>query len=118
MRKGLVISGAIIFGFFYLTSAYVGVNKIDSDRAPYGAMLVPVIGPFIVAGAGNFSSSGGIFSESGFLILDGLIQAGGGAMLLAGIFSKKKVLVRQDAAQVVKPEVIVGPGSLGMKLTF
>jgi len=119
MRRGLVISGAVIFGVFYFFTAMGGISNIDDSRAPYGALLVPVVGPFIVAGAGNFPSSGsGVLFPGGVFVLVGIFKAGGGAMLLAGIFAKKKVLVRQDVAQVVKPEVIVGPGSIGMKVTF
>ena len=33
-------------------------------------------------------------------------------------FAKKKVLARQDVALTLRPEFSVGPGSVGMKLTF
>lgn len=115
IRKGLVIPGAIIFGTVYFFTAVGGGLNIDSSRAPYGALLVPVAGPFIVAGTGNFVL--GDLTAMMF-VFDGLLQAGGAAMLLSGIFAKKKVLVRQDMAQTVRPEVLVGPGSIGMKLTF
>lgn len=122
VRKGLVIAGAVIFGVFYLGSAYAGVMNIDADNAPYGALLVPVIGPFIVAGAGNFDTNPGSGNSSGvgsaLFVLDGLIQAGGAAMFLGGMFAKKSVLVRQDVAAAPSPEFFVGPGSVGMKLQF
>lgn len=105
-----MISGSIIFGLFYLGSVVIGADKIDSTSAPYGALFVPVLGPLIVA-ANRENDSGGY-------LFNGLVQAGSGIMLLAGIFSKKKVLVREDVAQVMRPEVFVGPGSVGMKLTF
>ncbi len=115
IRKGLVIPGAVVFGTFYFFTAVGGGLNLDERNAPYGALLVPVAGPFIVAGTGDFTL--GDFTAMLF-VFDGIIQAGGAAMLLSGIFAKKKVLVRQDMAQTVRPEVMVGPGSIGMKLTF
>ena len=110
VRKGPVIAGSIIFGLFYLGSVVIAVDKIDSTRAPYGALFVPVLGPLGVAAA--------LENDSGAYLFNGLVQAGSGIMLLAGILSKKKVLFREDVAQVMQPEVFVGPGSVGMKLTF
>ena len=103
-------------------SAIGGVKNIDADNAPYGALLVPVLGPFIVAGAGNFNSlpnssnSGDV--TAAFFVVDGLIQAAGVAMFLGGMLAKKSVLVRQDIATAPQPEFFVGPGSVGMKLRF
>lgn len=117
-RTGLIIAGSIVFGLFYLGSVAIGMDSINSSRAPYGALFVPVIGPFIVAGAGN-PGSGFPFPSTGPLyVFDGFVQAGGAAMLLAGIFAKKKVLARQDVALTMRPEFSVGLGSVGMKLTF
>jgi hypothetical protein len=122
-RTGLIIAGSIVFSVFYVVSAATGAQSLGYDEAPYGAMFVPVLGPFIVAAAGDFGGSGssGEFVESfatASFALIGLMQAGGAAMLFGGIFAKKKVLARQDAARVVRPDVFVGPGSIGMKLTF
>lgn len=119
-RKGLVITGAVLFGVFYLGSVLIGIQDIDSNNAPYGALFVPVIGPFIVAGAGNFAGSGsGILGSSeAAYVFDGLIQAGGGAMLLIGALAKKKVFMREDLTATLKPDVFVGPGSIGMKMRF
>jgi hypothetical protein len=123
MRRGLVIAGGVVFGVFYVGSAMIGAQSISYDEAPYGAMFVPVLGPFIVGAAGDFgdsSTSGNFVSAvaTGSFVLMGLGQAAGAAMLLSGIFAKKKVLVRQDVAHVMRPDVFIGPGSIGMKLAF
>ncbi len=110
VRNGLVITGSIFFGLSYFVSLLLTVDKFDSNRAPYGALIVPVLGPLIVAG--------NIDQNEGLYVFDSLVQAGGAAMVLAGIFAKKKVFVRQDIVHVVRPEFLVGPGSIGMKLTF
>jgi hypothetical protein len=114
----LVIPGAIIFGMSYFGSVAIGTLYIDSNAGPFGALFVPVIGPFIVAGAADLAGSGLLGSAESNYVLVGLIQAGSGAMLLAGIFAKKTYLVREGVAHVVRPEFFVGPGSVGMKVTF
>ncbi|MDI3281876.1 hypothetical protein [Polyangium sp. 15x6] len=113
IRKGLVIGGSVVFGTFYLFSA-AGAAAAESTRTPWAALYVPVIGPFIVAGAGNFSGSDNYARP--LFIFDGLVQAGGVAMLVAGIVAKQKVLVREDLA--AGPEFFVGPRSVGMKMSF
>jgi len=120
-RVGLVIAGSIVLGIFYLGSVSVGVQELNSSRAPYPALLVPVLGPFIVGAAGNFSSGSGFFTggTNMLYILNGLVQAGSASMILAGVLAKKKVLVRQDLVEeAYKPQFLVGPGSVGMKLAF
>ncbi len=114
IRTGLVVAGSVVFGTFYLFTVAGAMQSLNSSRAPYGALFVPVLGPFIVAGAGNFTGFDSLLVP--LFIFDGIIQAGGAAMLLAGIFAPKKVLVREDVA--ARPEIFVGPGSVGMKVTF
>ncbi|MDI1442792.1 hypothetical protein [Polyangium sp. 6x1] len=113
VRKGLVIAGSVLFGTFYLFTA-AGAAAAESNSAPWGALYVPVIGPFIVAGAGNFRGDAEVVRP--LFVLDGIIQAGGAAMLIAGIVAKQKVLVREDL--VARTELLVGPGSVGMKMSF
>ena len=113
MRKGLVIAGSIVFGTFYLFTV-AGATAAESSQAPWGALYVPVLGPFIVAAAGDFRGDSQIVRP--LFVLDGIIQAGGAAMLIAGIVAKQKVLVREDLA--ARTELLVGPGSVGMKMSF
>jgi len=112
-------------GIFYLGSVINGFQYLDSTNAPYGAMFIPVFGPLIVAAQGNFHSitPGFINFDIGpittaLYLSDFIAQAGGVTMLVAGLASKKKILLREDLAQVVRPEVFVGPGSVRLKLTF
>ncbi len=122
-RKGLAIAGGAVFGVFYLMSVGIGAQSLKYDEAPYGAFFVPVLGPFIVAAAGDFGGSDSLGSfvntvTVGSFVLIGLAQTAGAAMLLTGILQKKKVLVRNDIAKVVQPEFFVGPRSVGMKFSF
>lgn len=112
---GLVIAGSVILGTFYLFTISATIKDFDSSRAPYPALLVPVLGPFIVGATGNFSQSG----TEILYFANGFVQAGSAAMLLAGIFAKKKILVREDLLkEAYQPQLLVGPGSVGMKMAF
>lgn len=122
MRKEFVIGGAVAAGLFYGASVFYGVQNLDSPEAPYGLMFLPVFGPFIVAATGNFVVTenvfGGTNSPRAFPIVLGLTQTAGVGVLLFGLFSGGKALVRKDASNVSRPEFLVGPGSLGMNIAF
>ncbi|HMI85005.1 MAG TPA: hypothetical protein VK550_12980 [Polyangiaceae bacterium] len=107
VRKGLVVSGPIIFGVPYLLSMSVAAS---SKYAPDRWLYAPVVGPFVnLASRGddcnpNFSSStsttvtcAGDSSTRFFLMLDGLMQTAGATMLILGLALPQTLLVRDDA---------------------
>ena len=109
IRKGLVIGGAVTFGVIYLTNVLVAAvaHDVGSSLAP---LYVPIVGPFIQIG--NTSTATG----NVFLVLDGLLQAGGVAMLVAGIAAPKTLLVRNDLAknfEITPTPMTFGPQSGG-----
>jgi len=110
VNKGLVVAGASVFGSLYGLSVLVGITGIDSN-VPLELLLIPVIGPFVYMAEGSSPGANPI------LLLDGIGQATGAALLIAGVVAKKKVLIRTDRGSV-DAELHVGPGSLGMKMTF
>jgi len=124
MRKGLIIGGAVTFGVFYLISALVGAATIDCNSLTSGSacggggvLLIPAAGPFIAIGTMKADGGG-----AALLVLDGVAQAGGLAMLILGIAVPKSVLVRNDIATgkkitVGSIEPVLGPQS-GLKITF
>lgn len=122
MRKEFVIGGAIGAGLFYGASVFYGVRELDSPNAPYGLMFLPVFGPFIVAATGDFVNTknvfGGTNSPRAFPIFLGVTQTAGVGVLLFGLFAGGKALVRKDASNIQRPELLVGPSSVGMKLAF
>jgi hypothetical protein len=100
MRKGrgLVIAGAVAFGMLYGLSA-TGVLLSGGGAK---AVLVPVAGPFIEIA--NLQSTLSGSERSGlramattFLVLDGVGQAAGAAMLLVGLTHPTPLLVRDGA---------------------
>jgi hypothetical protein len=97
VRKGMVISGAIIFGVPYLYSALAGAvgsdaSSVDGGSNKLAAMYVPVLGPFIEMGETSSAT------VRYMLALDGAAQAVGAFMVIYGLTSPRPVLVRNDLA--------------------
>ncbi len=90
-RTGLVIGGSIMFGIMYGVTASFGGTGTDT-----GWLYVPVAGPFIYSSTLDSEWAG---IARFFLYMDGLIQAGGAAMLIVGLVGKTE-LVRNDIAKV------------------
>lgn len=119
VRKGLVIGGAVTFGVTYLFTALAGaiasdVNEItNSSSGDSVPLFIPVIGPFIAIGTLHPGTTGGFF-----LALDGIAQAGGVAMFIAGLASPRTVQVRNDISKpFVRPTpMMVGGTSPGFGL--
>jgi hypothetical protein len=107
VRRGLVVSGPIIFGVPYLLSMSVAASsKYEPDRWLYA----PVFGPFVNLATReddcNPNTTSGTSTtvicngESGtrfFLMLDGLMQTAGATLLVLGLALPQHVLVRDDA---------------------
>lgn len=111
IRKGLVIGGAVTLGSLYLISASFGslATDVSSSGDDYRPLYVPVLGPFITINTADSRGSGTFF-----LLIDGVGQSAGLAMLIAGLAAPKSVLVRNDIAEVHLSPVVVGDGQLGL----
>ncbi len=105
-RIGLIIAGAVTLGVSYLFSvlAFAVDDSVSCDfdtgtgdacESDLWPLTIPVAGPFLTLG-----TTGGAQEGLMILILDGLAQVGGVAMLVLGLSSKKTVLVRNDLAEV------------------
>jgi hypothetical protein len=95
VRKGLIIAGAVTFGTTYILSALAGAVDHDTGNKELGGLFVPCAGPFIAMG--TLSSNNNLHAASSFiLILDGIAQTGGLAMLVIGIAAPTTKLVRND----------------------
>jgi hypothetical protein len=73
---------------------------------------VPLLGPFIAMHTMRHDINGG---GNALLFLNGVMQATGFALLVAGAAAKKTVLVRDPGASV---SLTVGPGNAGLTGTF
>lgn len=100
-RRGLIIAGALVLGIPWA----IGVSVISGENYPNssGWLLVPGLGPWITLAARHDSRCSGSSSciDDGvnaatrtLLVLDGLMQTSGAAMLIVGLASKNKVVTR------------------------
>jgi hypothetical protein len=138
-RKGLVISGSIVFGIPYFLSLSVAASsKYTPDRWLYA----PLVGPFIdlgqrkencvTYGNGSFGTTTTCSDDSSerfFLMADGLMQVAGATMLILGLALPQHLLVRDDApfvggkpaqfAWTIAPQKMGRSGyGLGLAATF
>ncbi len=129
-RKGLWLSGALVFGIPYVISVSVaGSSRHDGDRYLY----IPAIGPFVdLATRGDDcptdtgSCAEGASVERFWLTFDGLCQVGGATLFILGMAMPQKFLERDDApisGQKSQPSFAwsVAPrtfGKRGMGLSF
>ncbi|HRI54466.1 MAG TPA: hypothetical protein PLW65_30210 [Pseudomonadota bacterium] len=127
-RRNLIIGGGLTLGLSYtitaiLASSYTDSlyaydentrrNSITSTGGSFGAtstlwpLYIPVLGPWIQMGYlyGNGSQLG-----STLLAIDGLVQAGGLAILIAGAVSRTRVAVYARNSLTVSP-LTVSSGS-------
>lgn len=113
--KGVWIAGISLFGSSYLLSLISGaiadgVEGHDEGRHTY-YNLIPVAGPFISAAHDEIQGPGKMP-----FILFGIIQAGGMGMFIGGLSAKKHVWVSDEIA--LSPELLIGPGSIGLRQQF
>ncbi|WP_437893089.1 hypothetical protein [Sorangium sp. So ce124] len=113
VRKGLVISGAIVFGTVYLFTAIGGGDAVYRGSPGYAALFVPCAGPFLTLATTRQDDL-----ETMALVLDGLVQITGAALLVPGLLVPRSVLVRDDVSQpfVLPAPVALGPSSAGLGL--
>ncbi len=121
-RRGLIIGGAVTFGVTYLLAAAYGAFLLEPNgyEDGYGAtpsrdgaeaLFVPVAGPFIALGTMETERG-----EAAALVVGGVAQASGFALLAAGIFSKSTVLVKTDGGVAITPTVT--PRGVGIAGAF
>ncbi len=111
IRTGLVVAGAVTFGSVWLLNALVASIGIDINQGQAIPLFIPVVGPFIAMGTFRSLQA----TDAFFLVLDGLVQAGGVAMLVAGIAVPKHQLVRNRYASMLTPmPMSFGNGSVGI----
>ena len=129
VRTGLIAGGIALFGSLYLISVLTAAATVDVCHAFNGSVVtgcnaptflfVPVAGPFIEIA---HSASGSALAAT-FLVIDGLGQAGGVFMFIAGIAWPKVMLQRNDLGFYGKKqtlatiEPVIG-GQTGLKITF
>jgi hypothetical protein len=115
-NRSLIIAGSITFGAPYIISALIAATVVSADQnsgGDFAPLFAPVVGPFITIGTSH-SEGAGTF----WLVFDGLAQAGGVAMFIAGLTMEEKYLQRTPIHASLKPEIIPNPGGMKLKWTF
>ena len=129
IRKGLVIGGAATMGGLWLISVVVGALAVSIEEADdavqspgeintvtpedWYPMFAPVVGPFITIATVD-AAGGGL----AFLLIDGIGQAGGLAMLIAGLAAQETYLRPAPYGYGIQITPVVSPGFTGLKGTF
>jgi hypothetical protein len=117
-RTGAVVGGGVTLGVMWIISAFVAAVAKDvsgNNSSPDAPLYVPVVGPFIQMG--STSSATGNMT----LLVDGLAQAGGFALLVYGLTTPRNVLVRADLTgetQIVPIQVGRDGYGLGLRTAF
>jgi hypothetical protein len=97
-RKRPIVGGAIVFGSAYLISLALAVELPNSDPSvPW--LTMPLLGPWFAFAARPSCHSGGDacdsdLTERTYLVMDGLAQATGMALIVYGTLSRTRELVR------------------------
>ncbi|KYF75604.1 hypothetical protein BE17_09205, partial [Sorangium cellulosum] len=126
MSRRLIVAGSIVLGSAWALSALTAgtiLSEGDSGSVSYSPLLVPVGGPFITLATGedvDFSDDDGQVTGT-FVLLDGLTQVTGLALLVAGLVANQKVWVRDDiprTASLHDPEIVVGPTGGALRVRF
>jgi hypothetical protein len=126
-RKGLVTAGWILTGISY----GIGVTAASSAsfKNESGWLAVPLAGPWLTLGrrdyhcdknSHNYDSAdcvGDVFVVMG-LIMDGVLQTGGGTLLLVGYLSTKQELVRDDVVLRIRPMRVGSGHGVGVSGSF
>ncbi len=86
------------------------VMSVSSSSEEIAVLYIPVAGPFAAI---STLESEGVGTMA--LVINGIGQAGGAAMLIAGIAAKKDVFVRSDLVEL-QIEPLVGPHQTGALL--
>jgi len=122
MRRGPIIAGVITLSVPYAIGFSVASALNFEDTT--GWLLVPVLGPWITLATRDdicdpgSTRCGDDRAIRSLLVLDGLIQGTGAALLVWGLTSTTKRLVRQDVALEVGPRRVGTGYGIGASARF
>ena len=108
--RGLWLSGIITFGAPWFMSAVGAGILLDEEKEDVAPLFAPVLGPFIAIGTLATDSPG-----TTLLMVDGLAQAAGVGLLIAGLTAERKVWVRDYFSLSAVP--LVSAHGSGLSLT-
>lgn len=126
--KNLLLAGAALFGASYLAAALTAATVIGGharQRSEVAPLFAPLAGPWITLATSRDAALGDPDRRANGVLamLDGVAQPTGAALLIAGLVSRKPVLVRTRESYGVRetsfaPEVVLGPRSASVLVRF
>ena len=101
-NRGLIIGGTVMFSVTYSISLLVGMTCLSASSSSCGStglqwLMLPVVGPFITLAYQRTPE------PTPILVLDGLVQGAGLAMLIVGATQGRQVLVIDEYASRPRP---------------
>lgn len=110
---GLIVAGSITFGVTWVVfNLFPGLIASSAGCGECGFLMIPVVGPVVLGiASNNITAQSGLI---GLLAIDTIVQAGGMAMLIAGLAITKTVWVRDYRPLSVVP--ILTPGMQGLAI--
>ncbi len=128
VRKGAVISGAIVLGVPYVLGLHIAAASGFENKSYW--LVVPGLGPFLTLATRDDACErrdpqddpdlecAGDVLISTVLVMDGLMQAAGGIVFAVGMTAKRQVLVRKQTSLRVIPMSIGRARGLGLVGSF
>lgn len=114
IRRGLVIAGAVTFGAVYLLNVLTAAASLDACKAyssvtnstctDASMLFIPVVGPFI-----QVTRTSGSASLSTLLVIDGIAEAAGVFMFVAGLAWQRTSLIRNDLGRNTPAKPTIAP---------
>jgi hypothetical protein len=105
--RGLTIGGSVTFGVMYFFPLYAAIASNFEDDT--GWLAVPILGPVIYARQNDCDDDADVCLDGVadfFLTVDALGQLAGAIMLGAGLASRQKIWVREDASLSISPALL------------
>ena len=117
VRKGLIGGGAGLLGglwFASLLTGAVGDTATLQGDGGWAALYIPVAGPFVAIATLHADSAG-----AALLVVDGIGQVGGAAMIILGAALPQKQLVRDDVSGIkITVSPVITARGVGLTGTF
>ncbi len=131
-RRGMIAGGAALAGGLHMVSMIAAIaldaeaDELIADEQGgtrtdpefsnrYTPLFIPLVGPFITVKTADANGTG-----SAILIMNGVAQVTGAALVISGLVATKKELVRDDApiSFTVAPMVADGGGGISLEGRF
>ncbi|CAN5407959.1 hypothetical protein BH09MYX1_BH09MYX1_53140 [soil metagenome] len=110
-NRGLIIGGSVVFGVAY-AAALAGAFLSSFSKESFLTLVIPLVGPYVAAAQASDATSKAVF------VGDGIVQAGGVVMFVAGFLAPRTVYVKDDFSIRPAPIAAANGWGIGASGTF